>query len=261
MKQENLNINTQCPRCQEFITVRSKVTIDDDALVVPKVRSGLAPISTIKVYKITTDDMRKFIVDKVHAIAPSTVVDVMPRFSQKKKSKSISPRCYASLRIGLSEEAIDRRGDEGWYTKAAESDTNIRFVSTLYKDIIQRYQYNYDEVRKWLNSYDDLEKLENQLGITQEFLNDIKKFCRPQRIVASDEQWIMFAAAPENVIYDMLTDVNTNKLIGGIQICSVNQLSKDLVEYTVYVHPQQLSTGVDPKIRQILLGEEKPKKA
>jgi hypothetical protein len=57
-----------------------------------------------------------------------------------------------------------------------------------------------------------------------------------------------------------LTDVNTGKVPGRIQINDIYPISKEIVEFVVYVHPAQMKTRENPHVRQILLGEEKPKK-
>ena len=117
------------------------------------------------------------------------------------------------------------------------------------------------DLEAWLKSYKNLEALEDALGMTEDFINDIREFAKPVRITTNNgEKWILFAAAAENVIADMLTDVVSGEVPGRIEIQQVYPLSKDIVEFIVYLHPAEMKYRDNPHVRQILIGEEKPAK-
>ena len=97
--------------------------------------------------------------------------------------------------------------------------------------------------------------------MNEAYLNDLKMYATPQRILTTNnEPWIIFSAAAENVISDMLTDPTNNEPIGRIQIQDVYPISKDIVEFLIYIHPLEMKLKENPHVRQILLGEEKAKK-
>ena len=58
----------------------------------------------------------------------------------------------------------------------------------------------------------------------------------------------------------MLTDVKTQELPGRMQIQDIHQISSDIVEFIVYVYPNDVKMTENPAVRQILLGNEKAKK-
>ena len=58
----------------------------------------------------------------------------------------------------------------------------------------------------------------------------------------------------------MLTNPATNTVDGRIEIHDVYQIDKDVVEYIIYLHPQEIEYKENAHVRQILLGKEKPKK-
>ena len=97
--------------------------------------------------------------------------------------------------------------------------------------------------------------------MTEQYISKLRQFCTPQRVPTNNkEQWIIFSAAAENVIYDMLSDPSTNTPSGRIQIQDVVQVSKDVVEFIIYVHPSEMRLKEDPFVRKIMMGEEKLKK-
>ena len=129
------------------------------------------------------------------------------------------------------------------------------------KNLINKYQYSRKKVESWLKDYKILEELEESFGMTEAYINDIYAYTVPRRIKTENkETWIIFAAAAESIIADMLTDKSTNMLPGTIRIKDAYPMSKDIVEFEVYIHPNQMEVKENPHVRQILLGEEKPKK-
>jgi hypothetical protein len=45
-----------------------------------------------------------------------------------------------------------------------------------------------------------------------------------------------------------------------MQIMDVHPISNNIVEFVVYIHPDEVLVKENPHVRQILIGEEKPKK-
>lgn len=259
MKEKKLGV--ECPKCSEKLMIKSSIP-DNPVELAPDVRGELRPVGSIYVYKFSSEDIKQFIMKKASKFVPDVKVEVVPRYCEKKRRRETDPHhSYASLRIALSEHAVEKKDDLGWYGKIGESTSNVRVVESLFKQIIQRYQYNRKEVEKWLKSYKNLEELEEGLGMTEAYINDLRMYSIPRRVQTTDkESWIIFSAAAENVIRDMLTDVTTDKLPGKMLIQDVYPISKEVVEFVVYVNPSEIVTKENPHVRQILLGEEKPRK-
>jgi hypothetical protein len=254
---EEVIIKAKCPDCGKDLTLSANI----DSAQAPNVRSRLQPIGSIQVYKITSDQIKNFIVAKAKKYSPTARVDVIPRYTERKARKNEPHRSYASLRIAFSEDVVEKTEDLGIYGKIGDSADNVRFQKSIFQNLIKMYSYNPKDIDEWLHSYKNMEDLEEALGITENFINDIRQYATPQFVTTSDkEKWIIFSAAAENVIRDMLTDENTGNLPGRIQIQDVYQVSKDIVEFIVYLHPQQMKLKENPHVRQILLGEEKSKK-
>lgn len=254
-----VNLSVNCPDCNKDFMVQADLTSADLA---PTVRSKINPIGDILVYKITSEDIKQFIIQKSKKYVPDAKVEVVPRYCERKRRRDSEPhRSYASLRIAFSDSVVEKNEDAGWYGKIGENDGNVRIVPTLFKEIISRYQYNKKDIEGWMKNYKTLEDLEENLGMNEAYLNDLKMYATPQRILTTNnEPWIIFSAAAENVISDMLTDPTNNEPIGRIQIQDVYPISKDIVEFLIYIHPLEMKLKENPHVRQILLGEEKAKK-
>lgn len=258
---QEMKLGANCPKCSEKLMVSASIP-DNPIDLAPVVRGKITPVGSIYVYKFTSEDIKQFIAHKAAKFVPDVKVEVVPRYCEKKRRRETDPHhSYASLRIALSESAIEKKDDLGWYGKIGESTSNVRVIESLFKQIIQKYQYNRKEVEKWLKSYKNLEELEEGLGMTEAYINDLRMYSIPQRVQTTDkESWIIFSAAAENVIRDMLTDVNSNALPGKMLIQDVYPISKEVVEFIVYLNPSEIVAKENPHVRQILLGEEKPKK-
>lgn len=258
---QQITLGTQCPHCQKELVVGTSVPTSPMELA-PEVRGKINPVGSIFVYRITSEEIKQFIIQKASKFVPDVKVEVVPRYCEKKRRRDTDPhRSYASLRIAFSENIIEKKDDLGWYGKIGESTGNVRVVESLFKEIILRYQYQRKEIEGWMKSYKNLEELEDGLGMTEAYINDIRMYSTPQRVQTTNkESWIIFSAAAENVIQDMLTDSSTNKLSGRIQIQDVYPINKEIVEFVVYVNPAEMKLRENPHVRQILMGEEKPKK-
>lgn len=254
-----IQLTGNCPKCNAKVTFNAP---GSNATSHPQVRSNIQPIGDIMVYRISSEQIKQFIMDKARHYVPDVRMTIVPRYCEKKRKNNNDPhRSYASLRIAFSENIIEKKQDLGWYGNIGESANNVRIQEGIMNGLIKKYQYNTDEINSWLKNYKTLEELEESFGMTEAYIKDIQMYSTPQRIKADGkETWIICAAAAENVIADMLTDVSTGKVPGRIQIQDVYPISKDIVEFVIYVHPAQMKVRENPHVRQILLGEEKPKK-
>ena len=247
-----------CPKCGSEI----RTAIDVPEIGAPKVRANLNPVGNILVYKITSEMIKQFVIQKARQYCPNVKMEIVPRYCEKKRRHQNEPHhAYASFRIAFSEDVLDRSEDNGWYGKLGESSDNVQFQPTIFQNLIQKYSYDSKVVNEWLKSYKNLEELEDGLGMNEAYINDIRQYTHPQRVRTNDRQsWIIFAAAGENIIRDMLTDQNTNTLPGRIQINDIYQIDKDVVEYIIYLHPSEVEFRENAHVRQILMGKDKPKK-
>jgi len=250
-------IKSQCPKCGEELALKANVP----DVMPAQVRSGMQPIGSIQVYKITSEMMKEFIIAKAKKYCPAVKMEIVPRYTERKPRPNEPHRAYASLRIAFSEEAMEKKEDYGFYDQIGESNLTPHLQPSIFQNLIRMYGYNPKDINEWLHSYKNMEKLEEALGITEAYIDDLKKYATPRLVKSNDDhKWIIFSAAAENVIADMLTDVTTNEVAGRIQIQDVYQISKDIVEFIVYLHPATMKIKENPHVRQILLGEEKPKK-
>lgn len=251
-----VRLNNTCPKCGA--QYQSEAEIPD--AVAPTVRSKLVPNQTILVYRITSEDIKNFITAKARAYCPEAKVEVVTKYYEKKATRNTTDglhHSYASLRVALSDDVIDNETKYGWYEKLGQADGNIRFKSSIFTRLIKKYDYNPDQVDKWLKDYRTLERLHNDLGITEDDIKEIRYYATPRKKALKDgTEFIMFAAAAENVIADMLEDPETNKVIGRIQIADVNKIESDVVEFLTYVHPQEIEYQENPHVREILLGNK-----
>lgn len=259
-----IKIQTNCPHCGKgFIADAEIPDPTPQKETAPLVRSKIRPVGSIMVYKITSEAMKKFIVQKAQAYCPGAKVEVVASYCEKKRhhNESGPHHSFASLRIGLSDDVLEKKEDYGWYQQIGESAGNTRFQKSIFGNLIKKYQFNRDDIDTWLHDYTMLERLEESLGITEAYLKELRTFAIPQRVSVKDgADWFMFAADASKVISDMLTNPETGKVIGSIQIADTYQVEKDVIEFLVHVYPEETEYRENPHVREILLGEEKPKK-
>lgn len=257
---KTLKLSGNCPNCGEEVTLAGSapVSMIDFA---PNVRSRIRPVSSVLIYKITSEQIKQFLIDKAKKLEPDVKIEVVPRYCERKRRKQSEPhRSYASLRIAFSDNVTENNDDMGWYGKIGQSSTNIRFKETIFKEMINRYQFNRKEIDNWMKSYKTMEELEEGLGMNESYLNDLKMYAIPRRLETVDkESWIIFSAAADKVLKDMLTDDKTNKITGRMMIQDIYPISKDVVEFLIYMYPFEVETKDNPYVRQILLGDIKKK--
>lgn len=255
---KEITVNAACKHCGKDLAVKADI---DPIMLAPDVRGQVSPIGSIFIYKITSEELKQFIIRKAMKYVPEIKCEIVPRYCEKKRKKETEPHhSYASFRIAFSDSCIDRKTDTSWYTQIGEADGNVRIVESLFKGIINKYSYDKKVISNWMKSYKLLEELEDSFGMTEAYLNDLKMYATPRLIQATNkENWVFFSAAPEKVISDYLTEVSTNTLPGRLEIKDVKSINKDMVEFVVYLYPGDIKLEENPHVRQILLGEEKAK--
>lgn len=255
-------IGVTCPECgkQMICEINVPTTALPDS---PDIRGKIEPVGNILVYRITSEEIKQFIIHKARKYVPDAKIEVVPCYIEKKNQKKTEPhRSFASLRIAFSENVVDHPDENGWFGRIGENSGRVRIVKSLFENLIQMYKFDPKEIDRWTSSYKILEELEETFGMTEAYIKDLKTYSIPRRIKTNDNQyWIFFSAAANAVIRDMLTDVHTNAPIGRIQIQDIHPISKDICEFIVYVHPEDMKLQENPHVRQIMLGEEKPKKS
>lgn len=251
-----LQVLSTCPNCGQSIS--SIIDVSGGGDDTPKVRANIQPTGNVLVYKITSGMIKDFVIQKARQYAPAVRMEIVPRFCEKKRRHAGEPhRAYASFRIAFSEDVLNRKDDLGWYGKIGESVDNIQFIPSIFQNLIQKYRYDPKVVDEWLGSYKNLEELEDALGMNEAYIADIRQYTHPRGVKSDNGMWVIFAAAAENIIRDMLTDPATNKVPGRIQINDVYQIDKDVVEFIIYLHTTEVETHENVHVRQILQGKVK----
>lgn len=251
--------NTKCPYCDHTILIDTTIRAED---VHPTLKSGLVPNGSVLIYKITSADMTQYLSDIVHAFCADARIEVVPRYCEKKTHKG-EPHCaYASLRIALSDHVIAKNANVGWYGKIGESRDNVQVIDSIFANLISKFKYRREDVDKWMD-YKNLDMLEEHFGITESYLNDLRRFTDIQLVRSNDNRnWVFFAADPTLIIRDMLTEApdengKAGKVAGDIRIMDVRQINKDMIEYTIYLCNEKTSSYENPHVRMLLTGEEK----
>ena len=246
-------IETKCPSCKKNLQV--EIT---DEMLAPKVRSLLKPSSIIREYRITSNEIAEFIAQKAKFFRDDIRTEVAVRYCEKKKNEQ--RRSYASFRIAFSEEVTEHKTNNGWFEKIGETESSVRIIHDVFVGMIEKYRFNKKDLDDILSNYKTLEKLENRLGMSEAYLNDVRHFAIPKRVPLDDgskSAWIIFSARAEKIIEDMLENPDTNKVDGTVIIKDVIQVSKDNVEFVVHVNPNQFIMTENPYVREILFGDKK----
>lgn len=250
-----IRIKTTCPKCSS--PGESLVELEPIQLA-PVTRCNIPPAANVFEYRITSDQIERFLIDKARNFNLDVKIKVAPRFTESKRRKKGEHGSYASLRIAFSEGVIERGADNGWFGKIGDSG-NVTVIPSIFKEFINKYKYDRDDLKKIKNNYKMLEELEESLGINEAYLENLIEFANPRVINSTNnEPWVFIAAAAEKVLADMLTVAETNKMPGRLEIRDVIQISKESVMYVVNIHPGN-EIKEDPSVRRILLGEEKVK--
>lgn len=256
-----VNLQATCPECGKNLMLSANI---GETVTNPRLRCGLEPDKIIRVYTISSEFIKKYLIKKAQKYVPDVKMEVVPRYCEVKKPRKFEPhKSYASFRIAFSEDIVEDAKDDSWYFKIGSDDSNVRIEKSMFTNFIRKYAYDPKALDEWAKSYKTLDDLEEAFGITEQYLNDIKLYARPVRIQDTQKnRWIIFSAAAENIIRDMFSDPSTNQEAGDIEIKDIRPISKDIVEFEVYLKPAKdaVNTSNSNVVRSILLGEEKPKK-
>lgn len=239
----------KCPHCEKSLGVE----VNDRS--VPFVRSRMSPIGNVNVYRISTEEMKVFLQQKAAALKPDTSLDLVVQYCEKRDTKKIGK---ATLKLAFSHHIIEGSETADWFTKLGENTIHPTIVNSVMRQMIRLYSYDRQEMDSILNDYKELERLEDTYGITETFIKSIYSYCIPKLVpTANGENWIFFSAMPEKVIADMLENPETNKVDGYIEIYDIYPVSRDNVEYIVYVHPHEVKPVENPFVRKLLMGDKK----
>lgn len=219
-------------------------------------RANIQAAGQIDVYKITSDQMKAFISAKAAAMQPGTKVEMTVDYWEKKKSNP--HRSYAMLKVAMSDDVIEKHQEDDWIIKIVDSNSDIKFVKKIWDFIVKQYSYDKKDLEDSLNDYRKLDMLEEAFGLTEDQIRQIIYYSTPRRMkTGSKESWIVFAARPDAVIRNMLTNPETNKVDGRMEIINIIPITKDIVEYTVYVHVNETESTENPEVRKLLQSDPK----
>lgn len=245
----------KCPLCDGTFEIRPPGQNE--------VKCELEPVGNIRVFKINSEQVQAFLLDKVRLLTEknTTKLEVVTQFGKKANNRSdeskIKQRLFTSLKIALSEDVVEGSGTDDYYRKLGQNEMNIEFINPVFKGFIQKFGYNRKALEEEL-SYKDMERIENNLRITEWDIERIKEFIVPKRIVIdSKERWIFFSARTIKVLEDMLTEPGADELNGTIEIAEAYPISNSSVTWVVYLHPLKTEASENPLVRKLLMGQRK----
>jgi len=256
-----------------------------------RTRAEISPIGTINIYQISTSDIRDFLSRKVAAYAPGARVEVLSRYIERADSKKDqnpyldNKYSYAALNIGLSSETIETKSESDFIHRMIEQSNDVRTIKDIYVKIIKKYQFDRDELQALRKNYKRMDQLREAFGITDEYMNTLIRMARPmrQRESNTNEAWVIFAARPEAVLYDMLTEIyvydlndkgkteNKRRITDKEETLTATFISpsegprgkmyidrtervddKDNVLYTVHLLPHRPQSAGNPEVREFM---------
>lgn len=257
---ETINISTKCVKCGEDLVVKVNPSAIDPLLLAPDIRGNVRPTSLPYRYVISSEEIKRFIIDKVHMYSPNTKLEISVKYCEKKRRKDREPhRSYATFLIAFSHHVIKDYKENGWFERLGEENGRAFIIKELYVNLINKWAYDPKQIDEWRKSYKKLELLEEGLGMTESFINEIKEFSVPKstRPTANEESWVFFMASPEKILMDFFTNPESNSIIGKLDVNDIVQISKDIVEYHITLDPYNVAVKENPHVRQILNGEAK----
>lgn len=211
-------------------------------------RANLKPSAIVKVYQFTSEDIKDFIKDKAKYYIPGVIVDTVLMFTKTKKNK----KGYATARISFSDDVISDSKTSDWYSKIGDNDRNLKFIPEIYLNMVKKYKYDINDINSLLHNYKKMGIVEDLFGISEEFLNDIKMYITPKRFKFSNNtSCVIFSARVDKIIEDMLTNPRTNQVDGAIEIKEV-YINKDVIHFTVYLHPSEMKVESNPLVKEFL---------
>lgn len=252
-------IRADCPHCKNEVAVKFNLP---DEYAPPAVRCpNLMPSGNMFVYKISSELIKDYLTKKAQKLVAATKLELVPRYIEKKRRHKSDPiRSYAALNIGLSDDVILNNDGGSWFGTIGQDTSRVKIVDSMYESFIKKFRFDPKDVNSWLKDYKTMEELEEAFGINEPYLQELRKYSMPQRVLTTEKKsWVIFSAAPEKIIRDMLADPSTGRVQGKLRIVRTYAISKSVVEYVVHLDPTDLELQEDQHVRQILAGEEKLK--
>lgn len=253
-----INLPFHCTNCGKDMIAG----IDMNPIVLaPKIKGDLEPVGIPYKYLVTSEDIKKFIMDTSRLYVPDVQMEIYTRFCEKKVRKGSNEphRSYAFFKIAFSHHIItDYSSSQGWFQQLGESGENVNIKSPM-RNLFDRWSYNKNDLNEWTKSYKKMERLEDAFGMTEEYINDLKKFSKPRgiKVTGGTDVWVFFSASPERILQDFFENTETNAPAGKLSVSNPRMVSKDIIEYEVIVDPYQVETKINPHVQQILSSEEK----
>lgn len=244
-----------CPTCGTSMELSASVNPIECA---SPVRAGINPAGVAYIYQITSDQIESFIQRKARQFVPDIKVVCTPITPKEPKNPNArhERKRYAFIKVAFSDAALQQNNCASWYEKIAEN--GIRMVPELFGKVVSKYKFDRDTVSKWLKDYRFMEYLEAFFGITGDILEEIKDGTVPKMINGNDgSRWIYFAAAPEKIIMDMLSEVGTESPAGRMEIVGTTVIAKGQISYTVNIYPNEIPIMENSHVRSILMGDQK----
>lgn len=172
-----------------------------------RTRAKIKPAGTIDVYRIGIPEIQDFITRKVNVYAPGTKVAIYPRFCENKKARPRSG--YAALILAFSSEIIEDRSNGDVLRRMIEAEGNVRVIRPVYDNLVRRYICNRKELIEITKDYEKMDAVQEAFGMKDDFLRDLIHWSKPRKHQSgiNKDEWVMFAAEPMNIIYDMLTEL------------------------------------------------------
>lgn len=218
-----------------------------------KNRAKRSPDSIIEEYRITTEEIERFIAAKAFHYKEGLKIKLAPELWERKGNQG-NGRKYAMLKLTLSDAALEQFGQETSIVRQMIAEnSNVRFVTEVWEAIIKKYSFNRQQLESIRKSYKTMDRLEDTLGINEDNLKRLIAFSQPRMVNVGNEKWIILAIRPEAVIEDMLSDINSGKINGQIEIVNITSITKDNVEYQIHLHTgEDTSSPVNPELIKML---------
>ena len=254
MEQNLDKIFNQVPEQKVSENLQSKTQITVPEQMQPRRqfrnRMNLKPKAIIKVFTISSEMIKTFIQTKAKFYVPDVATSVSIFCSSSKRGNE--KKRYASARISFSDAVTTARNeDKTWFDDLGNS-SNVHFVDNIYTSIVRRYMYDKNELNNIKKNYKKMSHFEDDLGISEEYIDNIKMYATPKRIETnSRNSIIVFSARIEPIIEDILSDPETGKLDGTIEIVEVYE-NRDVVYFNVYVHPPKHRNEINPYVKELV---------
>ena len=240
-----MNLNSQPP-----VKVEQYIPAPEQQVQKPKSRENLPdvircrnlkPIAKIQVYSISSEQMREYVIRKIHHFFPGIPVNLVFMFTKPKKSER-GPKGFASARLLVGDQVLDPAQRARTYYDRLGDPGKLQFLPNFQYNVIEKYKYNREQINSLLNNYKEMSKAEDIFGFDEKFLNDIRAYIIPKKLeVNQNLNAVILSVMPENIIQDMLTNIRSGRVNGKIEIKEI-YMNKDVIHFIVYLHPEDLKS-------------------